>query len=89
MMPDQLPSLGQELSEAQRGWLRCLEKGTGLEANPRSWSSREAPEELEGLVRRGIVRKAKNHPRDRHGMYILADYEERFAKRRAASVPEG
>jgi len=59
--------------------LQAMQRGCGIEAKRRDFSARQW-RELKALEADGIIRWARNHSRDRVGMFIKTDKTEAFLK---------
>lgn len=60
------------LTAFQRWALVMVDRGAGIDASPSAITARER-RELDALVEAGRLRKTKNHPQDKAGMYVKVD----------------
>ena len=60
------------MKDRQKYFLTLIEKGYGIDASPRELT-RADREALDDLVSQGVIRKSKNHSKDKYGCYCKVE----------------
>lgn len=62
-----------EINGYQQEMMESANHGFCYDANPSCWDSKNERNQMEQLVKMGLMKKLKNHSGDRHGFYALTE----------------